>query len=274
MICDRQVDSFARIHSNLAVLVFPIQEMIDKPMQFFNWLDTSIVTQQEVLGENARLRAEQLLMEAKLQRLLALEHENQQLRELLTSSSHISGKMSIAQLLAVDSNPLIQEITLDKGSNDGVFVGQPLLDAYGIMGQIVQVTPFTSQAMLISDIRSAIPVQNTRNGMRSIAAGIGYADQLNLLHVSITTDIAVGDVLVTSGLGGRFPFGYPVGKVVSIQKSAEERFAIVQVSPAAHLDKSRQMVLLWPSTNQPVSSPSHKTSVAKDARKAILKPAK
>lgn len=272
MIANRQVDTFAHFRSNLSVVVLPLQIMVDRPMQFFDWLGTSIANQQEVLGENARLRARQLLLEAKLQRLLALERENEQLRELLSSSSHLSGKTLVAQLLAVDNDPLSQRVTLDKGSHDGVFIGQPVLDAYGVMGQIVDVAPFTSQAMLISDSLSAIPVQNNRNGMRSAVAGRGYADQLTLLNVSITADVAVGDVLVTSGLGGRFPFGYPVGEIVSIQQNSEERFAVISVKPRAHLNKSRQVILLWPSEDLTQSSiETHTSSTAVSNKKTKKK---
>lgn len=246
MVANNQLAFFSRLRSNIAVVVLPIQTMVDKPMQFFTWLSTSVATQQDVLGENARLRARQLLLEAKLQRLLALENDNAQLRELLRSSSHLPGKTLVAQLLAVGSDPLKQQVTLDKGKQAGVFVGQPVLDAYGVMGQIVEVTPFTSEAMLISDSRSAIPVQNNRNGIRSVVAGIGYTGQLSLLNVSVTADVAVGDMLVTSGLGGGFPFGYPVGEVLSVQQNSGERFAVIAVTPSAHLDKSRQVILLWP----------------------------
>jgi len=268
MIANHQLDSFARMRSNLTVVVFPLQIIVDKPMQFFAWLSTGIATQQEVLGENARLRARQLLLEAKLQRLLALEGENEHLHELLSSSSHLSGKTLVAQLLAVRNDPLHQEMMLDKGTHDEVFVGQPVLDAYGVMGQIIEVTPFTSQAMLISDSRSVIPVQDNHNGMRLAVAGTGYADQLSLLNVSVTADITVGDVLVTSGLGGRFPFGYPVGKVTSIQRNSGERFAVVTVSPSAHLDKSRQVVLLWP------SPPEEQKLTPSAMHKPIAKPTK
>lgn len=270
MIANYQIPFFAHVRSNLAVIVLPIQTMIDRPMQFFNWLSTSIATQQEVLGENARLRARQLLLEAKLQRLLAVESDNEQLRELLSSSSHLPGKTLIAQLLAVSSDPLNQQVTLDKGTQKGVFVGQPVLDAYGVMGQIVDVTPFTSQAMLISDTRSAIPVQNNRNGMRLVVAGMGYTDQLSLLNVPVTANVLVGDVLVTSGLGGKFPFGYPVGEVTSIQQNSGERFAVALVAPHAHLDKSRQVILLWPSEEQePATSVAPKpiTSAKTQAKK-------
>lgn len=247
MIANHQVSSVAHIRSQLSVIVLPLQSIVDKPVQFFHWLGTSVSAQQDVLGENARLRARQLLLEAKLQRLLSLERENAQLRELLGSSSHLPGKTSVAQLMAVDVDPLTQQVILDKGERDGVFVGQPVLDAFGVMGQIIDVGPFTSRMMLISDSRSAIPAQNNRNGIRSIVSGTGYSDQLSLLNVSVTADINVGDVLVTSGLGGRFPVGYPLGEVVAIKRAATDRFASITVKPSAHLDRSRQVMLLWPS---------------------------
>lgn len=262
MIANQQISSFARVRSQLSIVVLPLQAIVDKPIQLYHWLGTSISTQQEVLGENARLRARQLLLEAKLQRLLALERENAQLRELLSSSSHLPGKTLVAQLLAVDADPLSQQIIIDKGERDGVFVGQPVLDAYGVMGQVISVMPFTSQVMLVSDTRSAVPVQNNRTGARSIVSGTGYPDQLNLLYVSVTADINVGDMLVTSGLGGRFPFGYPIGKIVSIQRASTDRFALVIVEPNAHLDESRQVMLIWPSeetinsSSSPVAPPS------------------
>ena len=264
MVMNHQLPTFAHIRPNLAALVLPIQKMVDEPIQFFNWLEMSVLTQQEVLGENARFQAKQLLLEAKLQKLWAVERENQQLRELLTSSSHIAGKMLVAQLLAVDNDPLSQSVTLNRGSRDGVFIGQPLLDAYGVMGQIISVTPFTSQAMLINDIRSAVPVQDSRNDLRSVVVGMGYADQLSLLNISVTSNIAIGDTLVTSGFGGRFPFGYPVGKIVSIQNNAGGRFAVVQVNSAAHLDRSRQVVLLWPPQDKPLTETMpHKNTASK-----------
>ncbi len=274
MIINHQSEPFARIRSNLTVIVLPLQTIVDRPMQFFDWLSTSVATQQEVLGENARLRARQLLLEAKLQRLLALETDNEQLRELLSSSSHISGRTLIAQLLSVGNDPLTQEVALDKGTQDGVFAGQPVLDAYGVAGQIIDVTPFTSQAMLVSDTRSAVPVQNTRNGMRLVVAGMGYADQLSLLNVPVTADIVVGDMLVTSGLGGKFPFGYPIGKVASIQQNSGERFAVIRVAPSAHLDKSRQVVLLWPSEEQVLAASVHPPASATPSEKPSKKKAK
>lgn len=260
MIASHQYSSFAKVRSHLTVIVLPLQYLVDWPMQIVHWASMSFSAQQDLLEENARLRARQLLLQAKLQRLLALERENAQLRELLSSTSRLSGKAVVAQLLAVDVDPYMQQMVLDKGEHDGVFVGQPVLDAYGVMGQVIAVGPYTSQVMLITDTRSAIPSQDNRNGIRAIVAGTGYTNELALLNTPDTTDIQVGDVLVTSGLGGTFPFGYPVGKVTSVNKSSGERFAIITVEPSAHIDRARQVLLVWP--EEDLNSAAHQAPPA------------
>lgn len=247
MVFDRQAPYFSKIRSQMMVAIYPLQTLIDQPVRFFLWLQNSISTQQEVLTENAQLRARQLLLQAKLQRLLVIERENLQLRELLNSSSHLTGKVVVAQLLAVDLDPLNREVTVDKGSREGVFVGQPVLDAYGVMGQVIEVGPFSSRVLLINDGRSAIPVQNNRNGLRSVAAGTNFTDRLMLLNMPITSDILKGDLFVTSGLGGKFPFGYPIGRVVSIEQRSGGRFANIMLEPSAHVSSSRLVMLIWPS---------------------------
>lgn len=274
MVANHRVSAVAALRAQLTVIVLPIQLLVDKPIQFFHWLGTSISTQQEILGENATLRARQMILQAKLQRLLSLERENAQLRELLSSSSHLSGRTLVGQLLAVSSDPMLQEVTINKGGDDGVFVGQPVLDAYGLMGQVISTTTTTSQVLLVTDDRSAIPVEDARNGVRSILAGSGYADELHLLHIPVTVDVAVGDTLITSGLGGRFPSGYPVGVVAAINRTAGERFSIVTVKPSAHVDRSRQVILIWPAeTPAPVApaAPTKKTASATDGKKAKAK---
>ena len=247
MVFDRQFPYFSKIRSQMMVVIYPLQVVIDQPTQFFLWLQNSVSAQQEVLAENAQLRARQLLLQAKLQRLLVIERENLQLRELLNSSSHLAGKVVIAQLLAVDLDPLTREVTLDKGSRDGVFHGQPVLDAYGVMGQVIEVGPFTCRILLINDGRSAIPVQNNRNGLRSVAAGTNFTDRLALLNMPITADIVKGDLFVTSGLGGKFPYGYPIGRVVSVEQKSGGRFADILLEPSAHVGSSRLVMLVWPS---------------------------
>jgi len=251
MVLNHQTSYFKNFRSQMNVIVLPLQAVVDRPMQFFYWLQNSFSSQQAVLEENARLRARQLLLQAKLQTLLSLKRENAQLRELLSSSTRFADtKMLIAQLMATDVDPMTQEVILDKGSHDGVFVGQPVLDAYGVMGQVIDVSPFTSRVLLLTDGRSAIPAQNNRNGLRAMVAGTSYSDELMVLHTPSTADIVVGDIFISSGLGGRFPFGYPVGKVTSIKKESGQRFAVITLEPSAHVDKSRLVLLLWPSAEQ------------------------
>lgn len=253
MVSNYQGGYVSSVRSNLSVSVLPLQYLVDKPIKFVQWLQTVFSSQQEILAENARLRARQLLLQAKLQKLLGIELENVELRELLSASTRFTEHVLVAQMLDASGDPLNQEILLDKGSKDGVFVGQPVLDAQGVMGQVVDVTPYTSRVLLLSDGRSAIPVQNNRNGVRSIVAGSGYPNELNLLYMTTTSDVKVGDLFVTSGLGGRFPFGYPVGEVTEILKSSGERFATVILKPSAHIDRARLVVLVWPAKEQDIT---------------------
>ncbi|MFT3742506.1 MAG: rod shape-determining protein MreC [Gammaproteobacteria bacterium] len=255
MVFSHQMVYLQNMRSQLSLVVLPLQYVVDKPMKFINWVQNSFTTQQEVLEENAQLRARELLLQARLQRLMAIEHENMQLHALMSSSSHLTGRVLVAQILDAALDPLNQEIALDKGTQDGVFIGQPVLDAYGVIGQVIDATARTSRVLLVSDGRSAIPVQNNRNGMRGIVAGTGYANALSMLHLPNTADVKVGDYLVTSGLGGRFPFGYPVGQIVSIKKTSADRFAVIEVRPAAHVDKSRMVVLVWPANIVPAPQP-------------------
>ncbi len=273
MVLNHQFSYVDALRSQLTVVIYPVQSLVDKPIKFIRWVETNFTSQQEVLEENAQLRARQLLLQAKLQRLLALERENLQLRELMSSSVHLSGRALVAQILDAALDPMNQEVILDKGQADGVFVGQSVLDAYGVMGQVIEVSPKTSRVLLITDGRSAIPVQNNRNGMRSILAGRGYANHLTLLNIPDTADIAVGDFFVTSGLGGRFPFGYPVGRVVSVKKTASDRFAIINVKPSAHVDQAQLVVLVWPPSTTEIqaknpSSPTTSSTKTKTSKSA------
>ncbi len=248
MIFDQKALFFQKFRSDLSLVVLPIQYLVNAPIKTVHWIATSITTQQELLADNARLRAHELLLESKLQKLLALERENAQLRELLQSTSHIhiGGRVEVAQLLAVDLDPNLQEIIVDKGEKYRIYVGQPVLDAYGVVGQVVRVGPLTSRVMLITDPKSAIPVQNYRNGIRAIAVGLGNTGKLELINVPDTSDIQKGDLFISSGLGMVYPVGYPVGTVSEINHNPVKRFATITLDPAAHLDQSQQVLMSWP----------------------------
>lgn len=245
MIMDKKLEGFASVRSAMSLPVAPFQYMVSWPARFIDDLKSVISTHDDLVRENLRLKADQLLLRSKLQRLIAIESENNYLKSLLQSSRQVKSKTLIAELLAVASEPFVRQVVLDKGLRDGVYVGQPVLDANGVMGQILQVGAVTSRVILINDPHSGIAVQNARNGMRATAVGDSYSGRLRLMYISKTADIKEGDIFITSGLGDRYPEGYPVGKVISVNKDPVHPFAAIFLQPSAHLDTSRQVLLVW-----------------------------
>lgn len=245
MVMEKRLESFASIRAALSLPLAPFQYLISLPTQIIDNLKTVMSTHDDLIKENLRLRTDQLLLRSQLQRLLAIESENNYLKSLLQSSRQVKGKTLIAELLAVDFEPFVNQVMLNKGTRDGVYVGQPVLDANGVMGQVIQVGPITSRVMLVNDPNSGVAVQNVRNGVRAIAIGDTYSGKIQLRYVAKTTDIQANDVFITSGLGDRYPEGYPVGKVLSVDKDPAHQFATVYLQPSARLDSSRQVLLVW-----------------------------
>lgn len=246
MTLDHRQNHLDGLRAGLSVALYPIQFLIDLPATAGSWLQDTFATRRTLQEENARLHAQHLLLEARLLKFEALEAENLRLRELLSSSFKAGDRVLIAELLSVDLDPYQHKVLLNKGERHQVYVGQPLLDAYGVMGQIVEVTPLTATAMLITDPAHALPVQVNRNGLRSIVVGTGSLQELSLPHIPNNADIRAGDLLVTSGLGGRFPPGYPVAEVTEVAIDPGQNFAKVTAQPLSHLDRSREVLLVWP----------------------------
>jgi rod shape-determining protein MreC len=267
---NHQVSIFANMRSTASIVTLPVQYLIHWPMQLVHWVQVSFTTQQELLEENATLRARQLLLQAKVQKMVALEQENAQLRGLANTSNQLDGKVVIARVFAINMDNFSQVILIDKGKRENVYVGQPVLDAYGVMGEVIDVGPTSSQVLLITDTRGGIPVQDNRTGIRAIAVGLGFSNKLSLLHVPDTTDVKVGDLLVTSGLGGRFPYGYPVGTISSIDRKTGEGFSRVEIVPSAKIDRAQQVLLVWPVLPTKVVTKNDK---AKEASKVAAKQA-
>jgi len=246
MIVDHRYTLLVPVRSILSVVVVPVQYLVSKPVLWGRWLDTRVARQEMLLDQNASLRAEQLLIQAKLQKLINLEKQNKQLRALLQSTTQFSqDKIKVAELLAVDPSPYTQRVVLNEGSTANVYVGQPVLDAYGVMGQVVNVGPLTSLVLLLTDTHSAIPVQDARTGRRYIVEGLGADHRMALVDVPDTDPVKVGDQMVTSGLGLRFPVGYPVGQVMAINRQPGMRFAQITLASSAHMNRSRQVLLVW-----------------------------
>jgi len=245
MALDHRWHHLETIRSALSTVVYPLQYVVDLPASIGNWATDSLDSRTSLVGENGRLKQQNLMLRARLQKFEALEAENSRLRDLLQSSARVGVRVQIGELLAVDMDPFKRLITLNRGSNDGVAYGQPLLDADGIMGQVVHVSPLTSTAMLITDPSHAIPVQVNRNGLRAIALGNGSPDHLEVPNLPNNADVREGDLLVSSGLGGRFPPGYPVARISVVRKDPSRPFAEVVAAPTAQLERSREVLLVW-----------------------------
>lgn len=246
MTVDHRQHTLEGIRGGLSIVVYPMQYLVNLPFRFGDWASETLSTHNTLLEENRELRNKQLKLEFKLQKLAALETENERLRGLLQSASRRWERVLIAELLSVDFDPFKHQVLLNKGAQDGVFVGHPLLDAHGVMGQVIHVSPINSTAMLITDPSHAIPVQVNRNGLRTLALGTGEDNILDIPHLPNNADIKVGDLLVTSGLGLRFPPGYPVATVTSIERDPSQPYAHITATPLAHLGRAREVLLVWP----------------------------
>jgi rod shape-determining protein MreC len=245
IVVDHQSDFMDDVRSGLTYLITPIFIVADYPgrsteaaVDFFalrNDMHREIETQEKDL----------LLLKAQTQKMAALRAENERLRDLLGSAGKLEDNVLVAEIVGVDPDPDSQVVILDRGRDAGVSVGQPLLDAQGLMGQVVETGAYTSRVLLITDVSHSVPVQVNRNNIRIIAVGTGKMDELELVHVPDTSDIVAGDLLVSSGLGGRFPVGYPVGLVTQVIHDPGKPFAIVKAKPSALMDRSRHVLLVF-----------------------------
>jgi len=245
IVADHQFNQLARVRALLDAAATPLFWAADLPSRLVDWSDTHIRSRGSLLEQNERLRRENLLLEGRSLQMASLQAENIRLRALLNSTALVRDDVLVAELIGVSPDPARHQLILNKGSDDGVFVGQPLIDADGLLGQVVEVSGISSRALLITDATHSIPVQINRNGVRAIAEGSGVLGSLEVHHVSATTDIAEGDLLVTSGLGGRFPVGYPVAVVSEIDRDPGEAFARIVAVPTAALDRSRHVLLVF-----------------------------
>lgn len=251
---DHKLDGFASTKVYLNSLVSPLQYLASLPEQMLSASASRLTSHQKLLEQNRELTRQATRMSEQLQRFNLLKAENDRLRTLLGSPVQPSVEKMVAELMAVDNNPFSHQIVIDKGAIHGVYEGQSVLDDRGIVGQIMEVGTTNSRVLLIADVTHAIPLRIARNNVRLIATGSGQLDELFLEHVPHSSEIQVGDVLVTSGLGNVFPEGYPVAKITSIVRDESRPFAQVAASPMAQLDRIKYLLLLWPqdAPQQPV----------------------
>jgi rod shape-determining protein MreC len=245
MILDHRTSVLQPLRSFISIVTYPIYLLADAPQEVSQWITEVTADEQTILEQNQELKKEKMRLKARLQKLKALEAENLRLRNLLDSSFKVGERVLIAELSSVELDPYRQQIVISKGSRSGVFKGQPVLDANAVMGQVVSTSPLHSTVMLITDASHALPVQVLRNGLRTVAVGTGNIDSLNLPFLARNADIVQGDQLVTSGLGGIFPPGYPVATVTSVTQEPGQHFATISAEPLAHLDRAREVLLVW-----------------------------
>ncbi len=251
----------------------PVYTVVQAPHQAWNWLTGSFADRERLQSENSELSEQLRLARVKLLQFDSLREENERLRAVREASAGVGGRTMIAKIMQVAVDPFRHRVRIDKGADDGVFSGQPVLDAFGIVGQVVQVDKYTSTIILISDAEHAIPVLVNRNGIRSIAVGAGDLSKLSLPYLTVESDVRSGDLLVSSGLDGIFPAGYPVAAITKVERNSADTFALVEAKPLAQLDRDREVLLLWADTPPAAAAAPAKTTPKPKPAPAAVDPA-
>ncbi|MBC3252123.1 rod shape-determining protein MreC [Serratia fonticola] len=245
IVADSRLGTFVKIRNYMDTAVSPFYFLANGPRKVLDSVSETLATRQQLELENRALRQELLLKNSDNLLLGQFKQENARLRELLGSPLRQDEHKMVTQVISTGSDPYSDQVVIDKGSDNGVYEGQPVISDKGVVGQVVAVAKMTSRVLLICDASHALPIQVLRNDIRVIAAGSGCTDDLQLEHLPGNTDIRVGDVLVTSGLGGRFPEGYPVAVVSSVKVDNQRAYTVIQARPTAGLQRLRYLLLLW-----------------------------
>ena len=253
LILDHRDNHLDAVRRAISAAVYPLRIIVDAPVSLWRWTEDTLTSRHDLQLENSRLRAERLLTNARLQRYSALEAENARLRAMLEATRSVTDRVRVAEIMSVSANPFRHSIVIDKGTRDGVYDGQAMINADGVIGQVIETGLLSAQGLLISDPDHALPVEINRNGLRTIAVGTGEFDRLELPNLPNNADIEEGDLLVTSGLGGAFPAGYPVAVVNSVTRIPAEPFAAVAAEPSTNLNQVREIMLVW---SNPADSPA------------------
>ena len=267
IIVDKRYDRLGEIRRFLSVIAYPVQIAVASPFEGWDWFRESVTTRDALRADKARLESDLRLAQFRLQRYAALESESERLRELRESTADVTDHFVIGKIVHLDLDAFRERVLVDKGARDGIYVGQAVLDAGGVFGQVARVGQLTSEVILVSDAAHAIPVQINRNGLRTIAVGTGDTSRLKLPYLPTSADAVVGDLVLTSGLGGGFPAGYPVGTIAEVRRDPSQSLADVEVKPAAALDSSRELMFVWlkPRPDELPPLPPPKAAAAKPA---------
>lgn len=244
MVLDHRNGWLWRVRNLASMVVEPVYRLANLPSAGMRTLSVAFADRKLLTEQNQRLREDLLLANARLNRMATVAEQNQRLKELLDTRRSLDLNVQLARVVGVDLGAYQQRLVLNLGARDGVKPGQPVIDAHGVMGQVVQTLPTTSVVMLVTDPAHAIPVVVERSGLRTVAYGARDGSGLVLPSIPLAADVQPGDKLFTSGLGGRFPPGFPVGTVTAVQPGTSGMFRVAQVRPAADIDRSDDVLLL------------------------------
>jgi rod shape-determining protein MreC len=272
LVTDYRTERLHRLRSLLSIATYPVQRLASLPGDMIKSFSETVISYVELQKENSRLKEIQLINDAKLLKLAALEKENIRLRVLLENSFQLGEQVLIAELLSVKLAPYEHTVVVNKGTRFGVHPEQPVLDANGIVGQVIRALPSSSEVMLITDPDHAIPVEVNRNGLRTIAFGTGQPNRLQLPFLARNADIVPGDLLVTSGLGGVFPAGYPVAVVDKFETRPDKSFANIFATPIARLETSREFLIVWSDSTPVVLDDNPAPAKTKDSEAEHVDP--
>ena len=250
MTLDHRFAQLEKLRSDIALVLFPIQYTVDLPLTGFRWISDNFTSYKTLLQENKKLGQEVVKLRARSIKYTALEAENMRLRQLLDSPVRLADRVLVAEVLHVEADLLKRQIVINKGTADQTFIGQTVINAYGIVGQIIHTSRYTSTVMLITSPDHSIPVQIERNGIQSIAVGSQEDYQLKLPYLTTNADVRVGDRLIASGLGSRFPYGYPVAEISRVEQDDAASFSNVYATPTANLDRHREVLLVWSASDE------------------------
>jgi rod shape-determining protein MreC len=245
MFLDQRWEYLEQVRYGLSIAAYPIQLAVSSPSTAWRWIQESVTTRDALRAENARLTTRNRELELRSMRYEALAHENDQLRGLQDALPPVAERWIVAEIVDIQLNNLRQRVLVNRGTRNGLFKGQAVLDDKGLLGQTTHVGPFSAEVILITDPEHAVPVQIERTGLRTIAVGTGDTASLALPYLPANADVKTGDVLMTSGLGGVFPAGYPVGRVAEVHRDAVQPLAQVRAVPFASMNIDREVMLVW-----------------------------
>lgn len=245
MVADFRGGYLHGLRDTAALLNEPLYRLVSAPVRAARWLRDVAVSTDALITERDTLQREIAVARAQLARQAAIANENQRLRELLGGTRGLQMKVRLARLTDIDLDPFRQRVALDLGRRDGVSEGMAVIDGGGVFGQVIAASAMSATAMLVSDPGHAIPVQAQRSGVRTIAYGTGEVGRLHVPNIPQSADVRVGDLLITSGLGGRFPAGLAVATITELKPDDTRLFVVAEAHPAAALDRSGDVLLVW-----------------------------